>query len=36
MLEVLHRVHPSALFMIHTCHRLWGVSSKTKTITGDT
>ena len=35
-LEVLHRVHPSALLMMHTCHKLWGVSSKKKTITGKT
>ena len=35
-LEVLHRVHPSALFMMHTCHKLWGVSSKKKSITGNT
>ena len=35
-LEVLHRVHPSALLMMHTCHNLWGVSSKKKSITGNT
>ena len=35
-LEVLHRVHPSALLMMHTCHKLWGVSSKKKSITGNT
>ena len=35
-LEVLQRVHPSALLMMHTCHRLWGVSTKKKTITGNT
>ena len=26
-MEVLHRVHPSALLMMHTCCNLWGVSS---------
>ena len=36
MLEVLHRVHPSALLMMHTCDNLWGVSSKEKSITGNT
>ena len=35
-LEVLHRVHRSALLIMHTCHKLWGVSSKKKTITGNT
>ena len=35
-LEVLHWVHPSALLMMHTCHKLWGVSSKKKSITGNT
>ena len=35
-LEVLPRVHPSALLMMHTCHNLWGVSSKKKSITGNT
>ena len=30
MLEVLHRVHPSALLMMDTCRNLWGVSSKKK------
>ena len=35
-LEVLHRVHPSALLMMHTCHKLWGVSSKKKSTTGNT
>ena len=30
MLEVLHKVHPSALLMMDT----WGVSSKNKNITG--
>ena len=35
-LEVLHRVHPSALLMMHICHKLWGVSSKKKSITGNT
>ena len=34
-MEVLHRVHPSALLMMHTCHNLWGVSSKRKSITGN-
>ena len=34
--KVLHRVHPSALLMMHTCHKLWGVSSKRKSITGNT
>ena len=29
-LEVLHRVHPSALLMMHTCHNLGGVSGKKK------
>ena len=32
-LEVLH---PSASLMMDTCHKLWGVSSKTKSITGNT
>ena len=35
-LEVLHRVHPSALLTMHTCHNFWGVSSKKKSITGNT
>ena len=35
-MEVLHRVHPSALLMMHTCHNLWGVSSKKKSITANT
>ena len=35
-LEVLHRVHPSALLMMHTFRNLWGVSSKRKSITGGT
>ena len=35
-LEVLHRVHPSALLMMHTCHNQWGVSSKKRSITGNT
>ena len=35
-LEVLHRVHPAALLMMHTCHKFWGVSSKKKSITGGT
>ena len=35
-LEVLHRVHPSALLMMHTWNKLWGVSSKKKIITGNT
>ena len=35
-LEVLHRVHTSALLMMHTGHKLWGVSSKQKSITGNT
>ena len=35
-MEVLHRVHPSALLMMHTCHKLWGVSSKKQSITGNT
>ena len=34
--EALHRVHPSALLMMHTCHKLWEVSSKKKSITGNT
>ena len=36
MWDVLHKVHPSALLMMHTCHKLWGVSSKKKSITGNT
>ena len=36
MLEVLHRVHPSALLMRDTWLKLWGVSSKNKNITGGT
>ena len=32
-MEVFHRVHPSVLLMMHTCHRLWGVSSNKKSIT---
>ena len=24
-LEVLHSVHPSALIMMHICHKFWGV-----------
>ena len=36
MLAVLHSVHPSALLVRHTCHKLWGVSSKKKSITGNT
>ena len=28
MLEVLHRVHSSALLMMDTCRELWGVSSE--------
>ena len=36
MLEVLHRVHPSALLMMHTCRNLWGVSSKKRSITDGT
>ena len=36
MLEELHRVHPSALLMMHTCQKLWAVSSKRKSITGNT
>ena len=35
-LEVLHMVHPSALLMMHTCHKLWGVSSKKRSVTGNT
>ena len=35
-LEVLRRVHPSALLMMHTCQNLWGVSSKQKSTTGNT
>ena len=35
-MEVLHGVHPSALLMMHTCHKLCGVSSKKKSITGNT
>ena len=35
-MEVLHWVHPSALLMMHTCHKLWGVSSKQKSITSNT
>ena len=35
-LEVLHRVHPSGLLMMHTCHKFCGVSSKKKSITGNT
>ena len=34
MLEVLHTVHPSALLIMDTCRKLWGVSSKNKNITG--
>ena len=36
MLEVLQRVHPSALLMMDTRRKLWGVSSKKKSITGGT
>ena len=36
MLEVLHRVHPSALLMLHRCLKLWVVSSKKRNITGVT
>ena len=36
MFQMLHSVHPSALLMMHTCHTLWGVSSKKKSITGKT
>ena len=32
--EVLHRGHPSTLIMMHTSHKLWGVSRKKKSITG--
>ena len=35
-LEVLHRVHPSALLMIDTCRKLWAVSSKKRNITAGT
>ena len=32
-LEVLHRVHPSALLIMDTCRKLWGVSINNKNIT---
>ena len=35
-LEVLHRVHPSALLMMDTCRKLCRVSSKKANITGGT
>ena len=35
-LEVLHRVHPSALLMMDTCQKLCRVSSKKTNITGGT
>ena len=35
-LEVLHRVHPSALLMMDTCRKLCRVSSKKTNITGGT
>ena len=36
MLEVLHRVHHSALLMKDTCRKVWGVSSKQTSITRGT
>ena len=36
MLEVLHRVHPSALLLMDTCRDVWGLSSKNNNMTGGT